>query len=201
MTQRSVLTNVGREYIARWMGNRQGWSNNGYNPLAYHSWGEGGFKVVNGIREPKDPANFVGNTDLEIVLNPGNYTTTNSTDYASGYRPIDYGPEAKYLGGADQEFRITLRLEPDEAYDAGTGQPTYFEVGLYDNAGDVAGDPYFSSHPDFTGGASQGRSGVQGGGTSGGHNLMVYVTFAGAEKPAPPNGETFDIRLDFPMNP
>lgn len=190
MASETVITDVGKKMIALWMHRHRDWVSNGYELFSYHSWGEGAFTVVNNVRVPMDPDNLRGNTDLEIVRNPGSYNSGSGDDVATDYRKIDWNAEADYLGGSDELMRLIPRLEESEGLHS--PNPEYFEVGVYDNAGDVAGQSPFSSDSEFSKGASDSRGGT------GEHNLILYTTFEGREKTS---NEGFEIEIDLPMDP
>lgn len=191
MASNTIITDVGKEWIARWLHRSRDWVPEGYELFSYHSWGEGAFKVENGVRVPIPPGNFRGNTDLEIVENPGVYSSFSGDDFASDYRKIEWDVEADYLGGADEITRIIPRLEESEANNS-PNTPQFFELGIYDNAGDLASQAPFDNDSEF----SKGASGVRGG--TGEHHLIMYTTFDSRKKT---DDDIFQIELDLPMDP
>lgn len=195
MSTELVLTDIGREYFARFLARYDDWAANGYELFSYHSWGEGAFQEVSGVDVPIPPSNFTGNTDLEIIRNPGSYDTINDTDFASAYYAIDLNTEVEYLS-TEETFRVLSRLEDAEGNNSPT-DPRYFEIGLYDNAGDLAGQSPFSSDPEF----SKGNSDVRGdgtGGTTGEHHMVAFGTFNARFKDS---SLTLEIEHDFPLDP
>jgi len=171
MALRAALTDLGREYLARFMATYDDIAvNDGYRIFHSVKWGEGGFQTVSGIDVPKDPNLFVANTDLEIIENPGLYTPY---DYASGLIPIDLTTEVIYTGGANQKFRIIAHLDSSEENDDGFGSnPRFFEIGIFDNA--LATGVDVADH------------------------MIVYCTFDGFLKT---NTRTIDVAIDVPMAP
>jgi hypothetical protein len=131
-----VVTNKGREMIARFLANYDSWVPDGYQLWANSKWGEGGWEEVNGTKEPKDASNFKSNSDLEIVLNPGDYT---GASYASALIPIEQTNELVYESGGSDILRVRSVLETSEENDedsssSGNQNPTFWEVGVFDNA-------------------------------------------------------------------
>lgn len=191
MAAETIITDIGREYLARWLHRHRDWVPGGYEIFSYHSWGEGAFKIVDNQRVPKDPEQFEGNTDLEIVRNPGDYDSFSGDDFASDYRKIDWATEADYIGGPEEIFRLIPRLEEPEANND-PNNPQFFELGIYDNAGDVAGQSPFASDSEFSAGSSDARGGT------GSHHMILYITFTGRIKT---DDDIFQIEEDNPFDP
>lgn len=131
-----VITDKGREMISRFLVNSIDWSSNGYKLFDASKWGEGGWVEENGSKQPKDSSDFRGNTDLEIVLNPGDYP---GSDYASNLISIDQSNELVYESGMSDIIRVRSILATSEENDkdsgtAGNQNPTFWEVGVFDNA-------------------------------------------------------------------
>lgn len=115
-TLTGVMTNRGREVLAKSLGNVGGFSLVRAVKFAY---GEGGFEIIGGGRVPKEPNPAL--TDIEA-------------DGISLFRfdknlvPADI----TFIAPSTIEFRC--KLEPSEANDNGTGgSPRFFELGLFDD--------------------------------------------------------------------
>lgn len=182
MATRAVLTDIGREWLARWIANYPTWAGLGtpYVPFAFQKWGEGGWETVGAVAVPRDPYLFVANNDLEIVTTPGSYPGfgyyTGKAGSPSAATPngldIDYLTEVLYLGGATQEFQITAHLDTFEENDTGSGSPRLFEVGIFDNALDAGLDTV--------------------------NHMIAYCTFDGYLKTI---SRAVDTDIQFPMKP
>lgn len=131
-----VLTNKGREMITRFLANYDSWVSSGYKLWAHSKWGEGGWVDVDGTKEPKSASNFKDNSDLEIVLNPNDYS---GSSYASSLIPIEPTNELVYESGGSDILRVRSVLETTEENDkdpgsSGNQNPIFWEVGVFDNA-------------------------------------------------------------------
>lgn len=182
MATQAVLTDIGREWWARFMANYPTWAAlpTPYVPYAFHKWGEGGWETSGAVDVPQDPGLFVGNNDLTIVEDPGSYPGFSyytgqpgspSAGFPNGL-PIDYLVEVLYIGGATQDFQVTARLEPTEENDTGSGNPRFYEVGIFDNAVDAGLDTV--------------------------NHMIAYCTFDGYLKTA---SRAVDVDIQFPMKP
>lgn len=132
----TVITDHGRTMIAKFLANYEEWTSQGYRLYDASKWGEGGWEEINGTKEPKDASNFKSNNDLEIVLNPGDYS---GSDYASDYVPVDNLNELVYESGSSDILRVKSVLDSTEENDedpntSGNQNPTFWEVGVFDNA-------------------------------------------------------------------
>lgn len=137
MTTRTVLTNNGREMIARFLARYNDWYPAGYRLYFASKWGEGGWEESGGIDVARDPELFVGNNDLEIIVDPLSYP---GYSYATGLIPIDLATESLYnatiVGNTGEDFTtIISRLEKPEENNV----PSYRfgEVGIFDNAASI----------------------------------------------------------------
>lgn len=182
MATRAVLTDIGREWLARWIANYPTWAALGtpYVPFAYHKWGEGGWQTVGIVDVPRDPVLFVGNNDLEIVENPGSYPGfgyytgepgSPSAGFPSGI-DINYLSEVLYIGGSTVDLQVTARLDLAEENDTGSGNPRFFEVGIFDNA--LAAGLDVENH------------------------MIMYCTFDGYLKT---NTRAVDVDIQLPLKP
>ena len=111
-----VVTNIGREVLAKSFGNIGGFSLVRAVKFAY---GEGGFQIVGGGRIPKEPDPTL--TDIEA-------------DGVSLFRfeKTLLAADVTFIAPSTIEFRC--KLDPSEANDDGTGSsPKFFELGLYDD--------------------------------------------------------------------
>jgi hypothetical protein len=119
--------------LAQFLANYPAWFGDGYRLFHAHKWGEGAWENILGSDVPKDPSAFVADNDLQIVLDPGSYAPY---VHATAQYPIDLVTEIGYLGGATEILNIQALLEKAEE----NGSPDYrfFEVGIFDNCGDIA---------------------------------------------------------------
>lgn len=116
-TLTGVLTNKGRELIAKSLGNVGGFS---FTRAVRFEYGEGGFQIVGGARVPKVPDPSL--TDLEA-------DGVTLYRYNKAFIPAD----VSFVAPSTIEFRC--KLDPSEANDDGSGgSPKFFEIGLFDDA-------------------------------------------------------------------
>lgn len=92
----------------------------------HFKFGEGGFEIVNGSREPVDPDPGLTN----VTAGTGPYTS-----------PDDYIFQKNFAGGDviyldPRRWAITCKMETTEANDDGhSNSPEFFELGVFDSAG------------------------------------------------------------------
>lgn len=182
MATKAVFTDIGREKIAEFLEKypteNDGWvDDHSYRIFNYTKWGEGGFVDSGGTDIPRDPSLFTGNTDLEVVQNPGTYSPYTAV---SGYFQIDLSAEVAFSSGT-VTLTVTAKLESSEFNDDGGGDnPRLFEVGVFDNAGDIpTGD-------------------VPDGSAQSGHNMIAYATFDGFLKTS---SRTVEVDIEIPFDP
>jgi len=113
-----VMTNKGRETLAKSFGNVGGYS---LSRAVKFVFGEGGFEIVGGVKQPKIPNPAL--TDIEA-------------DGISLYRfeKLLTAADVAFIPPSTIEFRC--KLDPTEANDDGTG-PEFFEMGLFDDSNNL----------------------------------------------------------------
>lgn len=137
MATRAVLTNNGREMIARFLARYHVWYDLGYRLFHSSKWGEGGWETDGGIDVPRDPNLFIANNDLEIVLDASSYP---GYGHASALIPFDLSTESIYqqtivsLSGEDFTTVISRLEKPEEN---GGLSYRFSEVGVFDNLADI----------------------------------------------------------------
>jgi hypothetical protein len=171
MADRTIITDIGREWIARFLASPEVMISAGYLPFYAARWGEGGWETIGGIDVPRDPIFNVAENNLDVILNPGSYGVLT---YSSGLILIDQATETSYIGGALQHIRIRAHLDTSEANgpNNNSDDPRYGEVGIFDNA------------------LAAGLDAVD--------HMMFYSTIDPTRKNAT---REFDVDVDIPMNP
>lgn len=115
-----VMTNKGRETLAKSFGNVGGYS---LSRAAKFVFGEGGFELIGGLKQAKVPNPAL--TDIEA-------------DGISLYRfeKLFVAADVAFIAPSTIEFRC--KLDPTEANDDGTGDsPEFFELGLFDDSNNL----------------------------------------------------------------
>lgn len=183
MSERTAITDVGREQIGKFLANYPSWVGSNYELFSHTKWGEGGWKEVNGVDVPRDPQAVIDDNesggsfdDLDVIERPSLY---GNFDFDSQLFEVDLSTEIEYVGTNEALFEVTFKLESGEANDDGGGNnPRLFEVAMYDNAGDI--------------------SGVPDGGSEAGHNIILYATFDGFDKTS---NKVVEMNAQIPFHP
>ena len=115
-TLTGVMTNRGREVLAKSLGNVGGFN---LVRAVKFIYGEGGFETVSGGKVPKEPDPSL--TDIEA-------DGVTLFRFEKSLIPADI----TFIAPSTIEFRC--KIEPSEANDNGSGaSPKFFELGLYDD--------------------------------------------------------------------
>lgn len=187
MATRSIITEVGFEFLGRFNARASVWAPAGYRLFAFARWGEGGFQNVGGLAVPRDPTLFANNTDLEIVENPLSYPGFGYGTARPGLA-IDQTTEVLYQGGAQDIVRVIANLQQSEENvdEGGIDSPRLFEVGIFDNLGSMVDDTVRL------------ELALPAGVDDALNNMIAYCTFDGFLKT---NSRTVDIFYDIPFHP